>query len=598
MAWELSLLPLFDEFRHVALTLQSDCTQGLSKWRGSPAAAYREFLTFVCNQEQVRLKWKESVSECIRLKSELDICNTRISEFEKKLNRARVLLDIEKKRTSQAEKERDELREQVAQIDDILSTVRRAGDKLANETKEKLEKFLSTTHSKLKPNTETLGYRLDTIDEINSTGSLLSDLSYTRSEDNDLDASFSDRGGFKKPKRSLSPTDIHITRRRRSARLQNQVKKIQKSTSEQLVATTTVTVPKQGPVVAFSTIETFPEVATETKPSAPPKTSSDTDSDVTEAINCFTQNSSPNIYSKNRMFNRPHCFRNKTMLKPSEECGVCTKKITFGNKMLYCSDCRVMAHPECRERVPMPCLAIVSTPRSTSGTTIGDYCSKNSPMVPPLIVHCVFEVEARGLCEVGIYRIPGAERDVRALKDRFLRGKGICSLSGYDIHVICGTIKDFLRSLSEPLVTYSLWPEFIRASENKDPSDRAFALYQAVSQLPQPNRDTLAFMMQHLQKVSQSPDCKMSKSNLAKVFGPTIVGYSRMEPARNEMYIETAQQTQVIECLLDMPSEYWYNFVNDEPNENMQPTTPILSLNYRRMNRNKNRKVFNTPPVK
>lgn len=88
--------------------------------------------------------------------------------------------------------------------------------------------------------------------------------------------------------------------------------------------------------------------------------------------------------------------------------------------MLYCSDCRVMAHPECRERVPMPCLAIVSTPRSTSGTTIGDYCSKNSPMVPPLIVHCVFEVEARGLCEVGIYRIPGAERDVRALKVRFL----------------------------------------------------------------------------------------------------------------------------------------------------------------------------------
>lgn len=68
-----------------------------------------EFLTFVNNQEQCQLKWKESVSECVRLKTELDICNTKITEFEKKLNRARVLLDSEKKRALRAEKERDEL---------------------------------------------------------------------------------------------------------------------------------------------------------------------------------------------------------------------------------------------------------------------------------------------------------------------------------------------------------------------------------------------------------------------------------------------------------------------------------------------------------
>lgn len=77
-----------------------------------------------------------------------------------------------------------------------------------------------------------------------------------------------------------------------------------------------------------------------------------------------------------------------------------------------------MAHPECRERVPLPCLAVVATPRGTSGTTIADYCGKTSPMVPALIIHCVFEVEARGLSEVGIYRIPGSERDVKTLKVR------------------------------------------------------------------------------------------------------------------------------------------------------------------------------------
>lgn len=46
-------------------------------------------------------------------------------------------------------------------------------------------------------------------------------------------------------------------------------------------------------------------------------------------------------------------------------------------------------------------------------------------------------------------------------------------------------------------------------------------------------------------RVAQSPVCKMPIRNLAKVFGPTIVGYSSMELGRNDMYNETTQQTQV-----------------------------------------------------
>jgi len=33
-----------------------------------------------------------------------------------------------------------------------------------------------------------------------------------------------------------------------------------------------------------------------------------------------------------------------------------------------------------------------------------------------------------------------------------------------DIHTICGCLKDFLRNLKEPLVTFALWPEFVRAA--------------------------------------------------------------------------------------------------------------------------------------
>ena len=51
-------------------------------------------------------------------------------------------------------------------------------------------------------------------------------------------------------------------------------------------------------------------------------------------------------------------------------------------------------------------------------------------------------------------------------------------------------------------------------------------------------RDTLAFVILHLMRVSQSPATKMPVHNLAKVFGPTIIGYSSPEP----------EAMQVISC--------------------------------------------------
>lgn len=82
-----------------------------------------------------------------------------------------------------------------------------------------------------------------------------------------------------------------------------------------------------------------------------------------------------------------------------------------------------------------------------------------------------------------------------------MRGRGVPRLNQIDIHVICSTVKDFLRWLQEPLVTYSLWKDFVAAVEAKDIQDITPALYQVVSELPQPNRDTLAYMVLHLKRL-------------------------------------------------------------------------------------------------
>lgn len=60
----------------------------------------------------------------------------------------------------------------------------------------------------------------------------------------------------------------------------------------------------------------------------------------------------------------------------------------------------------------------------------------NPPMVPAVVVHCIKEVERKGSVEIGIYRVPGSEKDVKALKVRlvFVQGlmrQGYFELVGY-----------------------------------------------------------------------------------------------------------------------------------------------------------------------
>lgn len=136
--------------------------------------------------------------------------------------------------------------------------------------------------------------------------------------------------------------------------------------------------------------------------------------------------------------------------------------------------------------------------------------------------------------QTGLYRLSGADRQVKELKEKFLRCKTVPVLSKVDdIHVITGVLKDFLRNLKEPLLTFSLNRPFMEAageslysgplhsgafralsfrgsywfcslvcslSEISDDDNSTAQTYQIIADLPQPNRDTLAYLIMHLQK--------------------------------------------------------------------------------------------------
>ncbi|KAM4776040.1 rac GTPase-activating protein 1-like isoform 2-T2 [Cyanocitta cristata] len=222
-----------------------------------------------------------------------------------------------------------------------------------------------------------------------------------------------------------------------------------------------------------------------------------------------------------------HKFTSKTVIRP-EPCGVCGSRIRFGKTAIKCCQCQLLLHTKCREQCPSLCVPRPHHHAWPREGVLADFAPSTPPLVPTLVVQCVTEVETRGLTE------------------------------------------DFLRGLKEPLVTFSLHPAFLRAADIPDDAASDTALRHVVSKLPPANRDTLAFLMLHLFRVSQSPDCKMDVLNLSRVFGPTLVGHSSANPTPLAIMEDTPRQCKVVARLLSLPPSFWRGFVGTEQ-ENLVP---------------------------
>ncbi|XP_066477271.1 rac GTPase-activating protein 1-like [Tiliqua scincoides] len=271
-----------------------------------------------------------------------------------------------------------------------------------------------------------------------------------------------------------------------------------------------------------------------------------------------------------------HHFTSKTVIR-LEFCVVCKSRLRFGRMALKCRPCHLLVHLECKDRCPSLCMP-GALPRLREGI-LADFAPSTPPLVPHLVVQCVNEVEKRGLQETGIYRVPGAECLVREWKHKLLHSQGAAPSLDHvaDVNVICGILKDFLRGLKEPLVTFYLHSAFLNAAEISDESARHTALCHVVMKLPPANRDTLAFLMLHLHRVMESPKCQMDQHNLSRIFGPTLIGHSVPSPTPFVILKDTPRQFQVVANFLALPCEFWKRFVKEEQ-ENLVPSAQQSSV--------------------
>nr|XP_023660740.1 rac GTPase-activating protein 1 [Paramormyrops kingsleyae] len=520
-----------------------------------------QLIQMALNFEDCRRKWLKLEQDLGACKEVLAKAETERGALEVKLKHARNQVDVEIRRRQKAEAECEKLDRQIQLIRELLITEGSSNSIQLNEEQRSALAFLNA-RTQVAANLNA-SRRLTTIDE---SASILSDISYDKTDDSlDWDSSIVRTVRLKKREKRRSSRN-HTDGPPCAAKKSRSTGRTSDKGNESIVAKTTVTVPADGgPIEAVSTIEAIPYWTRSRRKTG--VQGWDTDSVKSEDV--FK---APTVPEKEARVEpgtpqgnggvRLHEFISKTVIKP-ESCVPCGKRIKFGKISLKCRDCRVVTHPECRERCPLPCIpSLGGTPVKIGEGTLADYVPGTSPMIPSLVVHCVNEIEQRGLHETGLYRLSGVDRTVKELKEKFLRGKTVPVLSKVeDIHAICGVLKDFLRNLKEPLLTFRLNRAFMEAAETTDDDNSIALMYQTISDLPQANRDTLAFLMIHLQRVSQSPDTKMDVFNLARVFGPTIVGHAVPDPDPMTILQDTKRQPKVVERLLGLPVEYWTQFV-------------------------------------
>ncbi|XP_012530977.1 rho GTPase-activating protein 26 isoform X2 [Monomorium pharaonis] len=142
---------------------------------------------------------------------------------------------------------------------------------------------------------------------------------------------------------------------------------------------------------------------------------------------------------------------------------------------------------------------------------------------------CIAALEDRGLEEQGLYRVVGVASKVNKLLTMGLDKRKIDKLNlsdrfEWESKTITSALKTYLRTLSEPLMTFRYYNSFITAAKQELKEVRINDIHSLVYRLPKANFNMLILLITHLCTVAKKSDKNlMTVGNLAVCFGPTLL---------------------------------------------------------------------------
>ncbi|XP_062888423.1 si:zfos-588f8.1 isoform X2 [Mobula hypostoma] len=222
-----------------------------------------------------------------------------------------------------------------------------------------------------------------------------------------------------------------------------------------------------------------------------------------------------------------HMFRSY-QVNIGQSCEQCSSYIWPMEKALLCCSCRMTCHKRCLTKIQHSCQSgcnkndadVVSR---HFGVQVFALTDENQTL--PMVMEKLLEyVEMHGLYTEGIYRKSGAANKMKDLRQQLEEDPDSVHLENYHIHAITGVLKQWLRELPVPLMTFDLYGDFLRAIEHPGRQEQVQAVYSVLEQLPSGIFHTLERLIFHLVKVAVLEEMnRMSPNALAIVFAPCIL---------------------------------------------------------------------------
>ena len=211
------------------------------------------------------------------------------------------------------------------------------------------------------------------------------------------------------------------------------------------------------------------------------------------------------------------------------------------------------------------------------GVDLGYQMQRDGADIPRVLEKCAETIDMYGLDSMGIYRLSGTTSRVQRLKAKLEANIDAVNLNSddnlTDINDISGVLKLFFRELPEPLFTHDLYHGFIDAAKIENARLRHIRLHERINELPDPNYATCKYFLGHLDRVRQhESNNSMSISNLAIVFGPTLLG---PPPEGASSVLQDMQwQCKAIETILEHYAEIFVDAEEEQQQQQQQDAVP------------------------
>lgn len=212
-----------------------------------------------------------------------------------------------------------------------------------------------------------------------------------------------------------------------------------------------------------------------------------------------------------------------------QSCDQCSSYIWGMEKAYMCSNCKMVCHKKCLSKIAINCSSFCAKKNDEEvtgyhfGVRVCHLVSDKNPV--PMVLEMMLEhVEMHGLYTEGIYRKSGSANRMKELHQRLETDPHLVSLDEYPIHTVTGLVKQWLRELPDPLMTFAHYNDFLHAVELPEKQEQLQAIYKILEELPTANFNTLERLIFHLVRVSkEEAHNRMSPNSLAIVFAPCIL---------------------------------------------------------------------------